>query len=677
MRCSFVHLLVAAAAALGGAASARAQQQTPQPSQDGPVVVGERKSELKWFELPRVHAAVDGYWQYQEQSQSNPGQAKLSDRESLYQATLDLWGEAYVGHKNLLDVTGAFKLGIDGTNLESDTPGNSAKSSDTAFYYNVAGLLLQQGPFPVTLYGRKQQQNSSREFLSTVQTTTEEYGAVGQLRSTLAPTTVQLFHREEQQNDLLGTIDYSLKQDTAAVQSQAQITSTQRLEFSYEYDHVNEQQNSSFTDDYDRNDGTLVHQLNFGSSDQSNLRSSLRYYDQTGIYGQSDVRLDEQMHLFHSNTFSTQYDLTLDDREIQGQEQRIGRINASLAHQLFDSLSETAFIGASTEEIPDQFSSQEYFTGGAINYTKKVPFGRLNLSVGGALNRQNNSDQSSTVNISNEPHVFIDPFPVTLNRRNIVESSIVVTDTARVRVYQVGTDYTVQTLSTFTQLTRVVGGAITNGQAVLVSYQVAPEEAYTQNTANARFTARYSLAEGWLDGFSVYAIYRVQDQSVDAANPSDFVLDDFNEWRYGVDYHLGPVTLLAEQINYDSTVQPYNSTRFEARLDQNLGLASSLNLYLSHENVDYQNPDNAVTLNLARLDWIQRVTNDFDFIARLGYRDQTETIGGDTNGFEEVAEVRWHKRQTSAFATISNSSLSNPGGDTLSLTFTVGLRRDF
>ena len=670
--------MLAAAAALGGATTARARQAQPdERPQDGPIVVGERKGALKWFELPRVHAAADGYWRYTQQSQTATGQPTLEDRESYYQATLDLDGEAYIGHKNLLDVTGAFRLGVQGTNFDSDTQGDSYKDNSLAVFYDIAGLLLQEGPMPVTLYARKQQQNTDREFLSTVQTDTQEYGAVGRLRSTIAPTTVQLFHRDEDQTDLLGDVDYSLTQDTAIVQSQARLTDTQQIELSYEFDHVNEHQNDVYNDEYDRNDGTLVHQLNFGEADQSTLRSSLRYYEQTGLYAQNDVRLDEQMFLRHSNKFNTQYNLTLQDQDLQGQNQQFARLNGTLAYTLFDSLTATAFLGGSSTNISDQFQSDEIFTGGALDYTKRVPWGRLDLNVGAGINRQNNSDQSAPVNISNQPARFVDPFPVTLNHQNVIASSIVVTDTARIRVYQEGTDYTVQSMPDLTQLTRVVGGAIVNGEAVLVSYQIGPEPANTQTTVNSRFLARYSLTEGWLNGVSVYAIYRTQNETIDAANPSQFVLNDINEWRYGVDYRNGPVSLVAERIDFDSTIQPYTSTRFEARLDQRLGLSSSLSGIVTHQTIDYTDPVNLVTLNLARIDWAQRISNELDFIARLQYRDQSDTLSGNTNGLEEVLEVRWHKRQTSVYTTINNSSLNSPGNDTLSLAFTIGMRRDF
>lgn len=663
--------------AASGTAWGRQDANAPQPQDDGPVIVGAKRGKYTPLEFRSITAGFEFLGQYHKEKQKQSDGTTLEDRETRLRETLNLEWDASIGHKNLIDFSGGAKLGVESIDTRSDTEGVNSKDNELVDMYDLRALILGESELPVTLYTKRDQSQSDREFAGTIESTTSESGAIAQLRSKVAPTTLQIFHREEDQSDPLGTTDYNLTQDTAHLESNVVLTDAQRLEVDYTFDSVDEKQGSLFQDTYDRNDGTFTHLLDFGPDKRDNLRSSFRVYTQTGLVAQETYRLDEQLRLYHSDRLDSHYDATLEDRTIQGQEQKLVRGLAGIRHRLFDSLTSTASIGGTREEITDISTSDTVFVTGGLDYTKKVPWGRLDASLGLSFQTQDNSDRGTSVAIQNESHTFNDPFPIVISRRNIVPSSVRVTAASGFPEYQEGSDYTLDAFSNRIELRRVVGGAIADGETVLVSYEVGPEPGNTLDTNTQTVTLRYTIDEGWLTGLSPYLIYRRTDESVSTKDPSQFILDDVNSLTYGLDYRLGGLFLKAEEENHDSTVQPYDATRLEASYNQRFSRDSALNLSATQEMIDYRDETSSVTLNRLSGRWTQRFEPSLELSVDLVYRDEQDGDGTSTQGFEQGLEIRWRKRQTSVYLTLRNSMLDGDSVNNSSQALVFGFRRDF
>ncbi len=668
--------LAAAAALAMAAGSAKAQLHPAQD--DGPIIVGANKGKYVWWDLQRFTAEMQLYGEFHNEKQEIVGQPTQTVKDNRIQATLNCAFESYIGHKNLIDLTGTFKLGYEDHEITTTNPDGTTHEKPFVDYYNIEALILGEGPAPTTVYTLRDETITARDFTTSLTTDITETGAVVSLKSDKAPTRLQVFHRELDQTDDL-TINDSSTQDTFSLQSGIQIAERQRLEISYEFDRISETQSNSFTNDYDRNDGAITHNWDFGKEREHNLRSYVRYYDQTGLFGQTDKRWDENLRLHHSDTLDTQYNLTVDDQLYGGTEQQLVAANASLRHKLYESLITTLRAGDNHLENPGIFQSNEVYTTAVFDYTKKVPYGRLDASMSLGFDQIDNGTRGGETFIINEPHTFVDPFPVILNHQNIIPSSIVMTNTARSYTFIQGSDYTVQTLPNSTELFRNLVGPNppANGQTVLVNYEIGPEPGNTITTFSQGYSARYTVEEGWLKGLSPYVYYQQSDQNVVAVTPSLFVLDSYKDLRYGTEYKIGDFSFLAEQRTHRSEVQPFDEYRIEGRYQHNLGRDSSLAFELADDQVTYHINDQHVGVERAQGRWNQRLNEQFDFSIYLEYRNNLDSINGNVQGFQQAIEMRWHYGLTHAFVTFKNTNLEGQGTTRTAQELTLGVSRSF
>ncbi len=666
--------LVAAGAAMVGAGEIRAQPVAP--PEEGPVVVGERREAWRLFELRAFQPAFEFFGRSRSDTLEQPGEPKVKDTELLLRESLDLYGQAYIGHRNLVDLTGRLSLGIEDRFIDSDSVGTDEHNTDNANLYDLNAHVLGASFVPFDLYTRRDEQLLDRDFSTSITTTTTESGAIATVRSAVAPTTFRLFRLETAQEDQLGQFEYGFDQNTFAAQSNILAAENHRLEVAYTFDDITEQQVGFFRNQYERHDLSLADTYVFGAK-RHELRSFLRWYDQNGTPGLEVLRLDEQLLLLHSLDLETRYSAVAERATRNGVEQDLLRGTASVRHELFDSLVSTGTVGAQTLSSSGDFQSDEAFAQGRLEYTKRVPLGVLEASAGLAFNTVENSARGGVLLVIDEPHVFNDPLPIILNRRNIVPGSVVVTGATGFPTYVEGIDYTASYFPDRAEINVIVGGGITNGQTVLVDYDVGPEPGSTIDTIGTGSTVRYTLSEGALQGLSVYAAYRTQDHSLDAADPSRFVLDDTRNLIYGVEFRRGGVRLLVEQENHDSTVNPYDSTRFEAFYDRLLGVGSTLGFDATHELIDYALPENRVSFSRVGARWIQRVDRNLELNLRLDYRDERDDLSGDSRGFDQRVGVFWRKNQTTVSASFKNTMLDGDTSDTSSQVLEVTIRRNF
>lgn len=667
--------ILALAAASG---SAWAQDSGVTGADGGPIVVGETLGDLRFFELRSLNAAFDFTSRFRQDEIKQRGQPDATDTEQLFRGTIDFFTESYIGHKNLIDLTADFRLGLESQDITSQTlDGESSELSFTNLY-DVSALILGEGPVPVTAYSRRDEALIDREFSGSIRAVSSETGAIARFKSDIAPTWIQYFHREQNESDQLDTINSGLVQDTAVIHSEYRFDTHQRLEFNYIFDHIDETQGFNFENMYDRHDGELVHTISFGPENHHDLRSSLRYYEQSGEFGQRVLRLDEQLTMRHTDRFEMRYNLDAETREQGGDEQQLVLGSATARHRLFDSLTSGATVGGSHLALSgDGFTSDDVFINGTLDYTKQVPLGRLDAGASLGLNVQDNSDRGGTLSILDQPGTFRDPFPIILSRTRIIASSVRVTDTARLRTFIEDVDYSLREFPDRVEVRRVVGGAIIDGQTVLISYDIGPEPENQIDTTSASLTIRYTFERGWFQGLSLYSTLRQTDHSLSADDPGQFVLDDFTSLLYGAEYRIGDISLSAEREHRDSTVSPYDSTRLEARFDRRLGRNSTLTLSLYHELIEYTDDNNELELLRATARWTERLVSNLDLSIRLQYRDEHETIGGDVTGFEQALELSWHYRQTSIFTSFRNAMLDGDTVDRMSQTFVFGFRRTF
>jgi hypothetical protein len=647
-----------------------------QQPDEGPVVIG-RRDRWKAIELDRISASLSFLGRYRRDEQTGGGGPDFTDTESLLRETFDLSTRSFIGHRNLLDLTADVSLGLEDNYLDSDVAGIENQHDSTFLYlYNVQGLILGKGPAPVTAYSLRNETNQDRQFGGSIDTTTTEHGVSVRTFAETAPTTIGYFHRDSDTDDQTGVGDSSIRQDNVSLNSQWSPTANQSLSLDYTYDDIHESQQTGPEVDFRRHDATLTHLLSFGPSERHSLRSNLEFDDQQGDYAFQQLRLNEILQLEHSDRLDSRYDLTISDGEVSGVSQQLYTGSAQVRHKLFQSLVSRARAGASRNTSGDDFTSDQVFGDAGLDYTKKVPYGQFDAGTTLVLNHTENSETTSAVPVSGEARTFRDPLPIVINRSNVEVNTIVVRNIAGTPVYTEGVDYTVRALTDRVEIFRVVGGSIADGQTVLLDYVIGPAPGSTIDTVANSVSARYGINEGWLAGLSLYVNYINVDQSVDSADP-DIVADDVRALRYGAEYLIGPFTFGGEHEDRDSTVSPFVATRFWARYDQRLGPSSSLTANATYDDINFTDENNHVKLIRVDGQWRQRISAALSFRLWLIYRNEENEFAGDSQGFEQIGEINWRKRQTEVFFSFNNAYLDGDNVDTFTQGVNLGIRRWF
>jgi hypothetical protein len=672
---SRLHLALAGTALTGWLAPISFSQTLAQ--EGGPVVVGQNRPRFDGFVLERINASLELLAKY-EKNEHDPTQGPtIKKRESFFREELKLSTDSYVGHENLVDLQADMRLRFEQTSIDDDQIVDEGDQQTYLTLFDVNADILKESRLPWTVYARRDQTRINRTFSGALDATITEFGTSLALRSDFAPSSVSYFHRNQDQTGPGNDSDFSLTQDTFNAESDIIISRQQTLSLDYTFDVI-EQSNPTFRDTTDRrHDFNAIHTLEFGPNQRHNLRSSMKYLDRSNISTQRRLRWDELLQLEHTNRLHSRFDTVYEQRSQSGTDQTFARGSGQVRYDLFESLTTTLSGGASRNELEGQLDNESVFADLFLDYTKQVPFGRLDSGVNIGVIDQRNGERGQTVFINNDSRVFNDPLPIIISRRFIEPGSVIVSDIADIRVFAEGADYTVRFLTDRIEIRRVVGGAIADGDTVLIDYAIGPEPGSSVFTTNSAVSVRYSIGEGPLTGLGVYARLSAINQDVDARDPSVLTFEDRTFLEYGLDYRRKGLFLVLERERLWSDFSPFERTRLEARYAYRLGRQTTLAAESTYSVVDFINENNRVELTRLRGTWTQRVRPDLDFRLKLTYRDEKDDISGDSTGFEQQFEVRWRRNRTDIVFNANNSFLESESSDTTFQFFSLSIRRSF
>lgn len=651
----------------------------PAAAQDEGSIVITGREELEWLHLGDIRASIETYFQRRIDEVESPDGATTRDTEDRLREELNLETDGFIGHPNLIELDLSVGLRLEQRWLDSDTLDTDGTEYENFWEYDVSALILKEGKAPLTLYSRRRQTTIDRQFGGSLDNTLTEHGARLRVRDKTLPSLFQYFHREQDQTSLQEQSDFDLTQDTFQWQTQYSPGEGQLLTWDYTYDNVDEGGSARRANAFERHDAIAIHTWRFGpEAYRSNLRSALLLYKETGQFPLERIRLDESLDLRHSRSFETRYDYTFHQESRADARQTFHRGSVGFRHQLFDSLTTTGDVGLSRLELTQgDFRSDQQFASVGLDYTKRAPYGHLTAAAAVRYTRQDDSEQGEELQITDEPHQFNSAGRILLTRRNIILDSIRITDVTGLFIYAENVDYSVRAIGETVEIRRILGGAIAPAQPVLIDYRIGPEPGSTTDTINGSISARYDFDEGILRGLGLYVQYRRQDQQRSSRGRVELIEEDVRDLTYGAEYNFWRMSLLAERQNHDSTLSPFDSTRFEARYVDRFAPGSALALSADYDSLDFV--DDNVTTEILTLDgrWDQRITDRLRSSLRLTWRLEDDSAGADLQAFEQQLDLTWEYRQTTVYAKVRNSILDSEVNDSLFQTFIVGIRREF
>lgn len=327
----------------------------------------------------------------------------------------------------------------------------------------------------------------------------------------------------------------------------------------------------------------LNHRLEVLAPDLVTLNSLVRYFNRSGDLTSSSLYLDGLLRMRHRRYLESSFRYVAQTLEsFSGPDSDSQRAIATLHHRLWESL-ETEVFAARTETTSPGSRTGRDEAGLDSTYRKKLPGrGQLTARLTSRYELRDNLRGDGQELIVDERHVARFGIPVRLERPAVFPGSVVVTDELRTTIYERGFDYELTVIGDFTEITLIVGGAIRDGQTILVEYRAAAPSASKSEAVLSGFDL--GLDYGWVAPF--WGIRRADFELVEGL--PDRLLDDEEDEYYGVRLRIDRrhVKLISfnELRRRDSELQAFESLR----LGQSLILRPARRWTL--------------TLNLARLD---------------------------------------------------------------------------
>lgn len=233
-------------------------------------------------------------------------------------------------------------------------------------------------------------------------------------------------------------------------------------------------------------------------------------------------------------------------------------------HRLFKSLTSTGSARASRTSVGGGDISVHGF-GGTLDYTKKVPVGRLGLRYGLDYYVQDQGDLAGQTPIFQEAHIYTLGVPILLDNQFVDTASVTITDATGLILYTEALDYFLLPQGNQLRVDIPVGSLILPGQTILISYSFrpSPSHSFATTTHSTGFDFDYG------DIADVRIGYQTTSQDlVSGTNPGN--LTDTVTTTADLQVHPFSTTLGAHYRRYDSDFAPYERRALRFSFDHDL-----------------------------------------------------------------------------------------------------------
>lgn len=232
------------------------------------------------------------------------------------------------------------------------------------------------------------------------------------------------------------------------------------------------------------------------------------------------------------------------------------RAKLDLSHQLFKSLTTNIFVeyNSNKHTIYQEYDNRVGFS---INYTKKIPKGRLNISYSFIYRDFKRNSEPVPLKVEDEEHVLSDEKITLLDKPFVEIETVVVKDITGTIIYVKNLDYLLSEQNNYIEIKRIPGGMIPNSATVLVDYTTLLPGSYKFTLNNQAFTVSVLLFKRFIELY-----YRRAKQNYNNVEQSEPVaLNFFLQNVYGVKFDIGLARFGVEYDDYKSSIIPYRLIR--------------------------------------------------------------------------------------------------------------------
>ena len=453
------------------------------------------------------------------------------------------------------------------------------------------------------------------------------------------------------------------------------ITEHHRLKFSYEHaDTRQAYQGSPWSYETDRDLFIFEHELEFGSRHQHDVRTLVHWQEESGDFARDLFEIGPQLTLRHSDGLQTIYKYQFNRERYEGLDIESQRVDFQLVHQMYTNLTTTFNAFALYEDIEDDINTTQYGAAVDWQYNRKNPYGHLYANLALAYDTEEVSGDNGRRVILDEAHTLRDPIAAVLRNRNVVATSIVVTDAGNRRIYQPLLDYMAVRNRDVTRLVRVRNGRIADGETVLVDYVFDTPSDGQLDTIRVDFSLEQRFDNGW----TPYYRFSYRNQEGDYSFGFARRRDRTDHHRLGINYEAKPFSAGAEFEVFDDTVDPYDAFHLNGMwhilqdADHSLDLSSRFSRLCFEGGYD----DRDVTMVDVELYHRWQVTESLSTVERFAYRFEDDSRVGDTHGWDVTAGLEYAMGDLFGELTFDYDRLELPGSEEEDFGVYFRIRRD-
>ena len=274
-----------------------------------------------------------------------------------------------------------------------------------------------------------------------------------------------------------------------------------------------------------------------------------------------------------------------------------------------------------------QLSTTTRGVDGSLRYQKALPLGVAAISYGLRYDQREQKAAAATASIIGEHITLAGIALVALAHQRVTSGSVVVDNATRTQRFVEGQDYTLTLFGAETRLQRLIGGAILDGQDLLVDYSYDTGGSFSYNQADQTLNLNWGLRSY----VNTYFRYLDSEPRVTSGTPT-FTLNTVHSSVYGARADV-PLRLRVEMIlggsaereNRRETISPYRREAEELYVQSEEPFFGAGNIRVStrRNRVDYANSGQNVDLKGYDLRYWARFWLGVDLSANATYENDT------------------------------------------------------
>jgi hypothetical protein len=606
------------------------------------------------------------------------GRSQVNEQWS-FEERLGLGFAGSIIDPRIITFGGEFSFGLAQDRFQERVPGRRMTDNDRGYLleYDLKLDFFQGSLVSGSVYGRRLDTRINRRFQPSLREDRTEFGTSWYFAHERLPMELRYDYRETDRTNNTRSTDNEHYTDSSLFYSADWIISDHhRFKLSYEHAETKQEYQGA-----DRPFATtrdlfiLNHEIEFGSESQHSFRTLVHWQEETGDFARDFVEIGPQLMLRHSDSLQTFYRYQFNRERYEGLDVETQRADFQIVHQMYTNLTTTFDMFGLYEDVEDDINTTQYGLSVDWQYNRKNRWGRLYANLALAYDTQEVDGDEGRRVVLDEAITFRDPVPPQLRNRNIVAGTLVVTDATNRRVLRSGIDYVVVVRSNATLLDRVRGGAIADGDTVLVDYSYNTPQNGSLDTIRVDF----NLEQRFDNGLTPY--YRFSYRNQEDSLSTGFVrrADRTNHHRIGANYEQKTYTLGAEWESFDDTVEPFDGFHLSGRVglinkpDHSLGASARLSRLFFSGGIDSRN----VTMADFQVDHRWRLSEAVSTIGRVAYRLEDDSIDGTTHNWDVTAGLEYVVGDLTCEWTVEYDRLGLPNSDEDNIGMFFRLRRDF